>query len=187
MPPEETWQGFFSPEHTLRKLGLTSNMQLVVDFGCGYGTFSIPAAQLVQGRVLGLDIEAGMVAATRQKATACNLLNLDVRLRDFVSEGAGLADAQADFVMLLNILHAEHPDVLLREAWRILRDGGILAVMHWNYDAGTPRGPSMDIRPRPDQIIAWAKKPGFRPNSETPVDLPPFHYGLTFEKICSTS
>ena len=35
--------------------------------------------------------------------------------------------------------------LLLREARRVLEPGGLLGVMHWNYDPATPRGPSMDI------------------------------------------
>jgi hypothetical protein len=51
MPPEDVWQGFFDPVVILDKLGLTSECEFVVDFGCGYGTFSIPAAQIVRGVV----------------------------------------------------------------------------------------------------------------------------------------
>ena len=46
MPEESVWAGFFAPEAVLRKLGLTSSCGDVVDFGCGYGTFTIPAARL---------------------------------------------------------------------------------------------------------------------------------------------
>jgi hypothetical protein len=44
------------------------------------------------------------------------------------------------------------PEGLLREAYRILSHGGRLGIMHWNYDPATPRGPSMDIRPGPEQF-----------------------------------
>jgi hypothetical protein len=33
-------------------------------------------------------------------------------------------------------------------------------VIHWRYDAATPRGPSMEIRPRPEQIGKWADQTG---------------------------
>ena len=92
MPSEEVWEGFFNPEDTLKKLGLTTDCMGVVDFGCGYGTFTIPAAQIVQDIVYALDIEAEMVAATKAKAEAANLGNVIVRLRDFITEGSGLPD-----------------------------------------------------------------------------------------------
>ena len=43
MPEESLWATFFTPEEVLHKLGLPTAGD-VVDFGCGYGTFTIPAA-----------------------------------------------------------------------------------------------------------------------------------------------
>ena len=183
MPPETMWHTFFSPQETLLALGLRSDMTNVVDFGCGYGTFTIPAAKIVaRGVVHAFDIDEDMIDATRNKARQHNLSNVRLRQRDFASDGTGLADASADYVMLFNILHAEERDKLLVEAFRILREGGgTLGIMHWNYDPTTPRGPSMDIRPKPEQCAAWAVDAGFvimRPL----VELPPYHYGLIAKK-----
>ena len=180
MPEEATWQGFFDPPAILAKMGLTSQCGKVVDFGCGYGTFTIPAARLVRGVVYALDIEPEMVAATRTKAEAAGLKNLVALQKDFVAEGAALPEASVNYVMLFNILHAEEKFVLLREAWRLLAAGGKLGIIHWNYDASTPRGPSMEIRPRPDQCCSWAEEAGFRLIPPGLVDLPPYHYGLVF-------
>ena len=79
--------------------------------------------------------------------------------------------------MLLNILHAEDPQTLLREARRILSPAGTLAVMHWQYDPQTPRGPSMDIRPRPEDCQRRVKAAGFLEIGPI-IDLPPWHYGF---------
>jgi hypothetical protein len=83
--------------------------------------------------------------------------------------------------MLFNILHAEEPQMLLREAWRILRVGGLLGIMHWNFDPATPRGPNMAIRPTPEQCAAWASEAGFQQVAEQ-IDLPPYHYGFVFAR-----
>ena len=77
MPDESVWSGFFPPEEVLQKLGLQPDCGDVVDFGCGYGTFAIPAARMVRGTVHALDIEPEMVAATKAKAEA-NLRNVRV-------------------------------------------------------------------------------------------------------------
>ncbi len=180
MPDEAMWQGFFRPEEVLRRLLLTEACGDVVDFGCGYGTFTIPAARIVRGNVFALDIEPDMVKETRRKARAAGLRNVRARRRDFVAEGTGLADASVQYAMLFNILHAEDPLLLLREARRVLEPGGLLAIMHWNYDPATPRGPSMDIRPRPQQCRAWAVQAGFEPMPPGTIDLPPYHYGMVF-------
>jgi hypothetical protein len=49
-------------------------------------------------------------------------------------------------------------------------------VIHWRY-GDTPRGPNLDIRPRPEQIVEWAE--GLELESGV-IDLPPWHYGLSF-------
>jgi ubiquinone/menaquinone biosynthesis C-methylase UbiE len=154
----------------------------VVDFGCGYGTFTIPAARIVSGTVYALDIEPEMIQITQTKAESVGLRNVRTTLCDFVSNGTGLPSASVDYAMLLNILHAERPEVLLREAFRLLRPGGKLAIMHWNYDPATPRGPSMDIRPRPDPCRDWAVGERFRLLEPGIMGLPPYHYGMVLER-----
>ncbi len=181
MPSEEMWQAFFSPSETLLALGLQKDMSDVTEFGCGYGTFTIPAVQIIRGRLHAFDIEADMIASTRAKAQQYNVSNFQLYQRDFVSDGTGLPDASMDYVMLFNILHAENPDILLTEAFRILRGDGILGIMHWNYDPTTPRGPSMDVRPKPEQCAAWAENAGFV-IVQPLVDLPPYHYGIIARK-----
>jgi len=182
MPDESMWSGFFSPEAMLAKLGLTGSCRDVVDFGCGYGTFTIPAARIVQGTVHALDIQTEMVETTACKVAGAGLNNVRVERRDFVANGAGLSDSSVDYVMLFNILHCGQPEALLREAWRVLSPGGRLGIMHWNYDPTTPRGPSMDIRPKPEQCRAWAEQVGFRLHVPEKIDLPPYHYGWGMEK-----
>jgi len=181
MPPEDMWSGFFSPEETLRHLGLSETTGDVADLGCGYGTFAIPAARLVRGKVYALDIEPGMIAAVARKATSDSLRNLEPVERDFVADGSGLRDGSLDAVLLFNILHAEAPVSLLREAHRILVPGGLALVTHWVADRPTPRGPSLEIRPTPERCAAWAREAGFA-RLRGPLDLPPHHYGLAFAK-----
>ncbi len=79
--------------------------------------------------------------------------------------------------MMFNLLHAEQPHPLLREAYRILRPGANLGIMHWNHDPETPRGPSMEIRPKPADCRSWARSAGFVIVRDH-VDLPPYHYGI---------
>jgi ubiquinone/menaquinone biosynthesis C-methylase UbiE len=90
MPDENIWGKFFEPETTLQKLLLNSSCRNVVDFGCGYGTFTLPAAKIVSGIVYALDIESEMVAITRRKAESAGLNNVSTCLRDFVVDGTGL-------------------------------------------------------------------------------------------------
>ena len=182
MPDEQTWEGFFSPQATLGKLGLTEDSGEVVDFGCGYGTFAIPAARLTAAAVHALDIDPAMVDATQDRAAREALPNVRTVVRDFVTGGTGLDADSAGFAMLFNILHCEQPERLLNEAHRVLRVGGKLAIMHWRCDIATPRGPSMTIRPRPEHCRQWAEHAGFQRTDDAFIDLPPYHWGLTMIK-----
>ena len=181
MPDETMWERFFDAPMILNRLGLVPEARGVVEFGCGYGTFTIAAARLVRGTVYGFDIEPAMVELVRAKARRAGLANVVCEVRDFVEQGTGLADAVADYAMLFNILHAEQPETLLREAWRVLRPGGRLGIIHWNYDPSTPRGPSLSVRPRPEQCRAWAEAVGFRLLAPGITNLPPYHYGMALE------
>ncbi len=181
MPDEEQWRSYFQPELVLDRLGLLAGIGHVVEFGCGYGTFTIPAARRARGTVYALDIDSQMIELVRDKAQNVALRNIECSLRDFATDGTGLPADHADFAMLFNILHAEHPDILLAEAWRVLKPSGLLGIMHWNYDPTTPRGPSMEIRPKPGQLLNWAVRSGFEPESSF-LDLPPYHYGLLMRK-----
>ncbi len=180
MPEKDMWENFFNPDEVLTKLGLDNKINNVAEFGCGYGTFTIPAAKVIKGEIFAFDIEPNMIEMTQRRAIEQGLNNVKTILRDFVRDGSGLEDESVDFVMLFNILHAENPNKLLREAYRILKPESILAIIHWNYDPKTPRGPAMEIRPKSEQCIEWAEDAGFY-NSKK-YKIAPYHYGIVLRK-----
>lgn len=179
MPDEACWAGFFAAEIAVDRLLGMAVAGDVVEFGCGYGTFTVPAARRTKGRVTALDIEPEMIDCVRQKAAALDLPNIQADVRDFVAQGTGLDSGSQAHAMIYNLLHLQHPVKLLREAYRILQDGGVLSVMHWRSDIQTPRGPSLAIRPTSEQCREWMTGAGF--HSVESVDLHdccPFHFGL---------
>jgi SAM-dependent methyltransferase len=181
MPEEVMWASFFDAPRILTQLGFDDSGADVVEFGCGYGTFTVAAAARTRGTVFALDLEPEMLEATQCRARESGLRNVQTRRRDFVADGTGLPDTSVGYAMLFNILHAENPSGLLNDAYRILRPGGKVGVIHWNYDPNTPRGPEMSIRPRPEQCQTWTRKAGFALAIPF-VSLPPYHYGLVGQK-----
>ena len=182
MPEEKVWDRFFDQASILSKLQLTSLCKDVVEFGCGYGTFTIPAASIIKGNVFAIDIEQEMLDSTQKAESKLNLTNIKYILKDFVKEGTGLSDNSVDYAMVFNILHYEKPVKLLEEAFRVLRNDGTLGIIHWNYDPETPRGPEMSIRPKPEQCRQWAEEAGFEITRNGVIDLPPYHYGMALRK-----
>ncbi|HET8698696.1 MAG TPA: class I SAM-dependent methyltransferase [Gammaproteobacteria bacterium] len=176
MPDEGTWERFFEPDRVLVALRFPDGNPDVVDFGSGFGTFTVAAARRTRGMVYALDIDRAMVDATNARAAALGLHNVRAIERDFVVLGTGLPDGSVDYAMLFNILHGEEPETLLAETRRVLRPTGTLAAIHWNHDARTPRGPPLAIRPTPAQCSGWVREAGFEVTAA--LDLPPYHYGV---------
>jgi SAM-dependent methyltransferase len=182
MPEEELWSSFFDVERILDSMLVNSEIFDAADFGCGYGTFTIPAAKRIRGILYALDIEPEMLGTVDLKAHNEGLTNVRTTLTDLLREGSSLRNESVDYVMLFNLLHSEDPLILLREAFRVLRVKGRVGIIHWIRDASTPRGPPLEIRPTVEQCVEWCRQAGFRASSALSMDLKPYHFGLVISK-----
>lgn len=178
MPEEAYWETLLDVPLILDRLGVNSTLRDVVELGCGYGTFSLPVARRITGTLTTVDIEPEMVRRTTERAMEAGISNLRCELRDVMKDGFGVGAASQDAALLFNILHCEQPVALLAEAARVVRPGGGVLVIHWRHDPATPRGPSLNIRPHPEQIMAWAARTGVLIGDGGVLDLPPWHYGI---------
>jgi len=115
----------------LRKVGIKKN-QNVLDFGCGVGHYTIPAARIVAstGFVYAVDKEKQAVNQLKQKAEDNNLKNIKVTKAssqielDFESESI-------DVVLFYDVLHylgKNDRKKLYQEAFRVLKLDGLLSV-----------------------------------------------------------
>ncbi len=182
MPPQGYWETLVAPEIILDTFGFSATTRDVVELGCGYGTFTLPLARRIGGVVHAFDIEPVMIAETRSRAAAAGVDNVKVEQRDVFERGYGLPDGACDAALLFNILHAESPIDLLREAARVVRPGGMVAVIHWRSDIQTPRGPSLAIRPTPERIVEWSRTISELTAVKGPFPLPPWHFGLELSR-----
>lgn len=69
MPDQEMWDTFFNLNTILDDLGIRDLRGKIVDIGCGYGTFTIPAAKKNKGMVYALDIDAEMIQTVQKTAS----------------------------------------------------------------------------------------------------------------------
>lgn len=180
MPGEADWEAFFDAPAAFDRLLAAGPIDGdAIEFGRGYGTFTIPAARRTTGIFAALDIEPEMVRLTSEKAMRKGLASVRAEVRDFVTNGTGLADCSQAHAMIYNLLHIEDPLALLREVRRVVKAGGVLSVMHWRTDVPTPRGPPVEMRPSPDQCRAWMHDAGFRDVRAVDLgDTCPHHFAL---------
>lgn len=183
MPALQQWESYFDAEAIMESFGCRDLTGDVVEFGCGYGTFTIHAGRKVQGKVYALDIDPFMVQITGKRIVEAGLTNVEVEERDFDANGSGRPSESVSLALQFNILHIENPVALLKEAHRILRPGGALAVIHWNHDAQTPRGPPLEIRPLPEQCRSWGERSGFRCSRNVALGSSPWHWGMLMMKV----
>lgn len=118
----------------IERLELQNGMQ-VLDAGCGPGRVSLPLARQVgaSGSVLAMDMQAGMLQRTQQKAAAAGINNLHY-LQARLGEGR-IPAGQFDRAVLVTVL-GEIPDQVaaLREIFAALKPDGLLAVTEVIFD-----------------------------------------------------
>ncbi len=183
MPEQDLWESLFDIEDTLDRLGVDETLCDVAELGCGYGTFTLPVARRIQGTLTSIDVDTAMVAITRKRAMDAALKNILVLERDVTVDGFGVASASQDGCLLFNILHGELPLQMLVEAARVVKVGGVLLVTHWRHDPATPRGPSLDIRPKPEHVLEWVAQSRLLAPHGSVIDLPPWHYGMRLRRV----
>lgn len=182
MPEENYWNSFFKVELIFKELDINISTQNIAEIGCGYGTFTIPVSKIISGKVYAFDIEQNMIDIVTAKIQNQHIENIELFHCDIIAASTHLPQNSVDYVMLFNILHHDKPEDLLNETYRILKTGGKVGVIHWRTDIETPRGPSIQIRTKPEECLMWLKNSHFNIEENVKI-LEPFHFGIIAKKV----
>jgi ubiquinone/menaquinone biosynthesis C-methylase UbiE len=121
----------------LERIGIMRG-QAVLDFGCGYGAYTIPVAKIVgaHGRVYALDKDKEALDELMQKAGSAGLKNIE-RMETLGKLEIELADESVDVVLLFDVFHSFYfPQAgdrrrLLDEIHRIMKPSAFLSISVW--------------------------------------------------------
>jgi len=118
----------------LKDVGIKAG-QVVLDFGCGSGTYTVPAARIVgdKGKVYALDKHSEVLNKLMQRAQSVRLNNIE-RMDAHGEMEIDLADSSVDVVLLFDVLHSyyfprpEDRRKLLDEVHRICKTDALVLV-----------------------------------------------------------
>lgn len=121
-------------EKFLHGIGVTEG-QKVLDFGCGIGDYTIPAAKIVgaRGKIYALDKDRESLEFLMGRAKRYGLKNIKVMKTSGELE-IGLEDESIDIVLLYDVIHNSYfPEInkrkeLLNEVHRILKQNAIVSI-----------------------------------------------------------
>lgn len=119
--PGRSWKGL------AEALLMLAPPMVIADLGAGEGTFSQLLARQAK-RVIAVDNSGEMVEFGSKLAEKHGLKNLEYRRGDM--EAIPIADGEVDLAFFSQSLHhAPHPERAVREAWRIVKPGGRIAIL----------------------------------------------------------
>jgi ubiquinone/menaquinone biosynthesis C-methylase UbiE len=125
---------FSPPQRTLGQIDDIRPGAHILDYGCGPGSYSITASELVgpTGKVYAVDTHPLAVQGVHKKAVEKGISNIDTMLTDCKLD---IPDASIDVVLLIYVLHDfKDPASILSEVGRVLKHDGILVVKDQNLD-----------------------------------------------------
>lgn len=185
MPDKDWWQALWpDPVETLRKLGFAKGMS-AIDLCCGDGHFTAPMSALLEGQVVGVDLDPDMLSLAKiavhdAGAPDCPFIEGDAcDLKSLVRD-------KVDVVMVANTFHGV-PDKteLAKGVAQVLKPEGRFIIVNWHaYPRegtpvlGEPRGPRTQMRMTPDDVCEVVEPAGFE--CVDVIELPPYHYGAVF-------
>ena len=170
-------------EKVLRELKLRKGMNFL-DMACGPGDYAVAVARRLgnEGVVYAADFWVEALVRLQKKAETQNLANIRTIVGN-VSRRLPVEASTMDVCFIAAVLHDFVREGVafeaLDEAARVLKPGGVLAVLEFKKIDGPP-GPPLEIRLAPEEVEGLVSPHGFI--KEGMSDAGPYHYMITFRR-----
>jgi SAM-dependent methyltransferase len=186
MPTAGWWEALWpDPGKVLHAISLTSGMD-VVDLCSGDGWFTLHIAKIAR-HVVAIDLDTSLLEVARLRLNEAGIANCNYLTGNAYDIGELVAQ-RVDLVFMANAFHGV-PDRLrlARAVHEVLKPSGRFAIVNWHQRPreetiilGEPRGPRTALRMSPDQTVGAVEPAGLKLLQV--VELPPYHYGVVFER-----
>jgi precorrin-6B methylase 2 len=171
---------FSEPGKVIEQLFVAEGMT-VADFGAGAGFYVLPLARRVgpYGRVFAIDVQPDHLRKIKNECVKEGMNQVEVIMGDLESpKGSGLVSASVDRIVISNVLfQSENPSAVVKEAKRVLKHNGKIAVVEW-IESYNQIGPHSDHVLTQEEARDIFEAEGFM--LESFIDAGSHHYGLLY-------
>ena len=124
----------------MHEIGIKNDYS-IIDFGCGFGHYTLPCALAMNntGKVYAIDLKTAELKWIRKKSEMFSVSNIET-VKTKGSLSMDFPEKSVDFVLLFDIIHSGIKQEsnkaaipirfpLYKEAYRVLKKGGILSIL----------------------------------------------------------
>jgi ubiquinone/menaquinone biosynthesis C-methylase UbiE len=150
------------PPHDIMQAIDVEPGQTIADVGAGTGYFTVPLARQIglHGVVYAVDVQPEMLGWIRSKIERDEVFNIQLVHAD--AHATQLPDECCDLFFLANLWHElDDRQATLREAMRVLKAEGRIAILDWRPDVERDFGPPLDHRLPVESCVKELQQAGF--------------------------
>ena len=153
-----------------------------LDIACGRGKYSIAASKIIgeKGSVYAVDLWPEAIAALKNEASGRGISNIKAEVAD-VGKKIPRENRTVDAALMATVLHdlveSGKAEAALKETARVLKPGGVFAVVEFKQIEGPP-GPPIAVRLSAAEVEGLVSPFGFK--TRRILDLGPYNYLMVF-------
>lgn len=154
-----------------------------LDMACGQGEYALEISKIIgeEGLIYAVDLWEENIVQLRKALSAAGIRNMEAIVAD-VSKVMPISNDNIDVCLMAAVLHdlilEKAANEAIKEAARVLKPNGLLAILEFKKIDGPP-GPPIKIRISPDEVESIVKPYGFL--KKTMKEVGAYNYLMTFD------